>query len=71
MVNQHFSFGKAKDNLFLDDGLWTRRRQIRSPFEYPWVERERQFLVFRLHSRGHPQNCASVLTPSGYEIWAG
>jgi hypothetical protein len=41
MVNQQFSCGKAKDNLFLDDGLWTRQRQIRSPFDYPWVERQR------------------------------
>jgi hypothetical protein len=67
--HKQFSCGKAKDNLFLDDGLWTRQRQIRSPFDYPWVER--QFLVFRLQSRGQPQDCASVLTPSSYEIWAG
>jgi hypothetical protein len=60
---------KDKGQSVLGVGPWSRRRQIRSPFDYPWVER--QPLVFRLQFRRHPQDCASVLTRSSYEIWAG
>ena len=43
--------------------------QIRSPFDYPRVER--QPLILHIQFRRQPQDCASVLTRSSYEIWAG